>query len=90
MLNFYDVGAAFSQTFNVSESGYLGTFTETDNCNPGAGTIATVAPGSAGGPNATFTVTPQGAGSCTITITDSNSHSAAVSIGVSLSQGVIN
>ena len=86
-LNFYGAGNAYSQTFNVSESGYSGTFTESDTCN---GTIATLSPTSAGGPSAAFTVTPQGAGNCTLTIKDSNGNSAAVSVTVTISQGVIN
>ncbi len=89
-LNFFNTGAAYAQTFTVGENGFSGTYTETDTCHPSSGTIATLSPTSAGGPNAIFTVTPVNAGTCTITITDGIGNTAAVSIGVTLSQGVIN
>ena len=89
-LNFFAAGSAYNQTFNASESGYAGSFIETDTCNPGSGTIASVSTASASGPSATFTVTPQNAGSCTVTIKDSNGNSAGVTVGVTISQGVIN
>ena len=86
-LNFTVANA--SSSINVSESGYNRTFSESDTCNPQAGTIATVTPASANGPSSAFTVTSIGAGQCTVTITDQNNQSAQVTVNVTITQGTI-
>jgi hypothetical protein len=66
----------------ASEAGDSGALAETDTCSPAGGTIATVAPASANGPNVTFTVTPQSAGTCTVTIHDAFGQTVPVSVTV--------
>jgi hypothetical protein len=73
-----------AQTVTVSESGYTGRFTESDNCNPYSGTIASVALASTATGAATYAVTPQGAGTCTVTISDASGKSVAVGVTVSI------
>lgn len=73
----------------VSESGYTGTFSQTNTCNPGSGTIATLSPASASGPSAAFTVTSVNSGLCTVTFTDQNHQSATVTVNVTITQGII-
>lgn len=89
-LSFIAAGSPNAQAFTASESGYSGTFTESDTCHPAAGTIATVAPANANGPSATFTVTPQSAGSCAVTVTDAYGQTSAVTVGVTITQGMVN
>jgi hypothetical protein len=87
-LNFLATGSGFAQTFSASETGYNGTLTQTNTCNPSSGTIATVSPVSGAAP-VTFTVTPQAAGTCTITVSDTNGQSAALTVTVTTTSGVI-
>jgi hypothetical protein len=70
-----------SKTFQISETGYTGTFT-VGTCKSGATTIANVAGGSAHGPTVTITVTGVASGSCTIAISDSYGQTASESVTV--------
>lgn len=76
-LTFTNTGAAFNQTFGVTESGYSGSFTAVSQ-NAG---VVTVAPGTQ--PN-TFVVTPVGAGTTTILVQDSGGRSTSVNITLTL------
>jgi len=78
-LNLAGAGSANAKTVSASENFYTGALTESDTCNPSAGTIASVAPVSGIAP-VTFTVTPRTPGNCSITISDTNSQSALVSV----------
>lgn len=71
VLNFEAVGAAFVQTFSVSEAGYTGKYTATPGRCTGILTIAakSLVPDPAT-LVATGTVTPVGAGSCVIVVSD--------------------
>ncbi|MEA2720984.1 MAG: hypothetical protein QOJ39_2848 [Candidatus Eremiobacteraeota bacterium] len=66
-------------TVTLSESGYTGAITETDNC----ANIATVAPAQGTGPSQTFTVSQATAGGhCTVTFADAGSiHTATLQVG---------
>lgn len=70
------------QTFNVTESGYAGTFTESDSCNPLTGQIATVTTSSNAHGAATIQVAPVSAGTCSITVSDSSGRNTNVSVSV--------
>ncbi|MGD0473056.1 MAG: hypothetical protein ABSB70_07535 [Candidatus Velthaea sp.] len=76
-LTFNAVGAPYAQSFTVTETGYAGTWTQTNTC----ASIATVSTAD----HQHFTVTPAGAGACTISVTDTNSVSSSVSVGVTTS-----
>ncbi|MGC8485710.1 MAG: hypothetical protein ACP5O6_08775, partial [Candidatus Baltobacteraceae bacterium] len=69
----------------VTETGYTGTFTESDTCS----TIATVTPSSGTGPSFTFTVTGVNAGTCTATFADTNGQQVTANIGVTTTGVVI-
>lgn len=71
-------------TFTVTESGYNGTFRESDTCNPLTGEIAAVsAVASATAGSASYSVAPTGAGSCQITISDGAGQSVPIPVTVS-------
>lgn len=78
-------GASNAQTLVVTETGYTGTFTESDTCS----TIATVTPSSGAGPSFTFTVTGVNAGTCTATFADTNGQHVTANIGVTTTGVVI-
>ncbi|MDQ6779787.1 MAG: hypothetical protein M3Z37_01355 [Candidatus Eremiobacteraeota bacterium] len=62
-------------SFNVSETGYTGTFTaDASSC----GSIVSVTQG----PPGTFSVTPNSAGNCAITVNDDHGQSAKVTVFV--------
>jgi hypothetical protein len=61
-------------TLMVSEKGYSGTFTESDDCSGIVGVIET------GG--STFTVTATNVGLCTITISDQNGASKDIAVSI--------
>jgi hypothetical protein len=74
-LSFTATGAAASQQFTISESGYQGAFTiDASKCN-GIATIANVL-------GNTYTVAPVGAGTCNAIVGDTNSGRAALAIQV--------
>ncbi len=68
-----------ANTVTVSEAGYSGPITETDNC----ANIATVSPAQGAGPSQTFAIGQATAGgSCTITFADAGRiHTAALQVG---------
>jgi hypothetical protein len=70
----------------VTETGYTGSFGETNTCS----NIATVSPSVAQGPTAPFTVTGVAAGSCQATFADASSQQAIVNITVTTNGFVIN
>ncbi len=78
-------GASNAQTLVVTETGYTGSFTESDTCS----TIATVTPSSGTGPSFTFTVTGVAAGTCSATFTDTNGQHVSANIGVTTTGVVI-
>jgi hypothetical protein len=82
----YGLGAAFAKTINVTETGYGGTFGESDNCSG----IATVTTSNNHGSTAHYTVTGVAAGSCAATYTDSSSQQATVNIVVTTNGIIIN
>lgn len=63
-----------ASTVSASESGYSGTFSETDNCSG----IITIAPLG----QSQFTLTAVAPGLCSVTISDTNGHSGKVPISV--------
>ncbi len=73
------LGTTNSQNFTASDPSYTGAL----SAMSGDTTVATVSPGSHGGPQATFTVTPVAAGNTTITVSDTFGGSATVNVSVS-------
>jgi hypothetical protein len=71
-----------AQNVNVTESGYTGTFTESDTCNPLSGAIASVAPQSNAHGSATYAITPLSAGVCNVTISDTSGRGTTISVSV--------
>jgi hypothetical protein len=61
-------------TLMVSEKGYSGTFSESDDC---AGIVGVLETG-----GSTFTVTATNVGLCTITISDQNSNSKDIAVSI--------
>ena len=72
-----------AQTLTITETGYGGSFTESDTCDPYSGAIAAVSTGAKSAGTAAYVVAPLAAGTCTITVTDASGHAAAVSVSVS-------
>jgi hypothetical protein len=72
-----------AQNLTVTESGYTGSFTESDTCNPTSGEIASVVAGAKSAGSATYAVTPIAAGTCTVTVLDTAGHATAVDVTVS-------
>ena len=69
---------------SVTESGYTGTFHESDTCTPLTGAIATVsAAGSPPAGSATYSVAPVGPGTCQITVADGTGRTTTVPVTVS-------
>ncbi len=79
-LNFLAPGTAYGQTFTASESGYNGTFSESDTCTTNGTGIVGIAFAAQTGPSASYTVTPISAGSCAIIITDASGQRKNVNI----------
>jgi hypothetical protein len=88
-VNIYGAGAPFAATITVHETGYAGTFTETDTCNPGTGTIATFSPASGSGPTLNVTATGVAAGTCSITYADSFNQQQTVTVIVTTNSFII-
>jgi hypothetical protein len=80
-LAFTAAGVASAKKIVASEKNYEGKFKVATTC----GSAVTVAPKSAKGPKATFTITPVSAvSSCTLTVSDSKKHKATATISVTL------
>jgi hypothetical protein len=77
-LSFEKTGPTNSQTTNVSQSGYSGSFTQVNNCSG----IASVSAASNAAGKATYRVTPIAKGTCTVTFTGSPGESAPLSVSV--------
>jgi hypothetical protein len=79
----FSFSSGTEQNLTVTESGYTGTFTESDTCNPYSGEIASVVAGAHSAGSATYAVTPVGAGACAIRVTDTAGNATAVNVTVS-------
>jgi hypothetical protein len=71
-----------AQNVSITESGYTGTFTESDTCNPLSGAIASVAAQSNANGAATYAITPLAAGTCNVTISDTSGRGTTISVSV--------
>jgi hypothetical protein len=80
-VNVNGAGAANAQTITVHETGFSGSFGESDTCS-GKATITT---SNAHGPTATYTVTGQAGGQCDANFTDTFGQTASVHIYVTIS-----
>ena len=76
-LTFTSTGSGAAHNVTVSQTGFTGTFKETDNCSG----IATVAPANAVG-KTEFKVTPVAKGDCTATFHGANNETAPLTIEV--------
>lgn len=74
--------SGMAQTLKISESGYLGAFTESDTCNPLTGQIVGITTLSNTQGIANYQVAPIGAGTCAITVTDASGRSTNISVSV--------
>jgi hypothetical protein len=79
-LTFVSAGSGAAQNVAISQSGYTGTFAESNTCTG----IATVAQESNAGGNASYTVTPVANGDCVATFTGGNKESAPLSVAVNI------
>jgi hypothetical protein len=70
------------QNVSVTESGYTGTFNESDTCHPLSGAIASVAAQSNASGAATYAITPLSAGVCNVTISDTSGRGTTISVSV--------
>ena len=77
-LSIVGVGASSAATFAATETGYSGSFTESDTCSG----LATVTSTTTSGPSVTYTVTPSSGGSCTVTIHDASGQHTPVSVSI--------
>jgi len=84
-LTFNATGAGNAQHAAVSQSGYTGSFTESDDC----GTTATVAVTANGSGTASLTVTANAAGACSATFTGGNHQTGVLQIEIDLPGGVV-
>jgi len=82
-LTFTNAGAAYNQTFTVTEANYTGPLNAANGA-PSCSGIATFSPASATSTPATFTVTPVAAGTCKIVVTDSGGRSTSVTVTVTI------
>ena len=93
-VNVNGAGSTYAQTVTVSESPYpaTDTFTESDDCNPNTGTIATVTPTSSGqqGSPETWSVTGINSGQCDATFKDAFGQMKSVHIVVTITGFHIN
>ncbi len=88
-VNVYGIGSSNAATIIVQETGYSGTFTESDTCNPSGGQIATIAASSAAGASATYVATGISAGSCTATFSDSTNQHITIPVVVTTNGFII-
>ena len=73
-------GTGLSNAILVQETGYSGTFSESDTCSG----IATLTSSSATGPAAAFAVTASGAGACSATFSDTQGQHITIPVGVNV------
>jgi len=78
-------GAGYAQTITATEPNYGGAISESDNCDPGSGQIAAIAPASGSGPVFAVTVTGVTTGSCLATFTDTHGQTSSSTIIVTTS-----
>jgi hypothetical protein len=84
-LTFNATGSGNAQHASVSQSGYTGSYTETNDC----GTTANVAVTANGSGTAAVTVTPEAAGACSATFAGGNGETGVLQIVVDLPGGVV-
>ncbi len=72
-LDFPDIGSAYAQNIEVSQSSYTGQWSESDSCSG----IATVA-GAFVAPASQFTVTPLAPGTCYVNVNDAGQDGSSV------------
>jgi hypothetical protein len=77
-LAFSAVGSGAAKPATVAQSGFTGSFGESDNCT----NIATVVASTNAGGQADYTVTPVGSGTCTATFSGANKETAPLAISV--------
>jgi hypothetical protein len=77
-LALFGTGSSNAGSVFVQETGYGGTFSESDTC---AG-VAAIAPSSGRGPSTTFGVTGAAAGTCTATFSDVSGQKVSSAITV--------
>ncbi len=75
------MGAGNAKTATINETGYAGTFTESDTCS----SVATIALSSSVGPTSTVTVTGLSSGNCVATFTDGYGQQAKLNVAVTVS-----
>lgn len=71
-------GSTNAQNISVQETGYTGTFSQTNTC----ATMATITPSGTNGSSASFTVTGNAVGTCSATFGDTNNQKITVNIAV--------
>jgi hypothetical protein len=76
-----NTGSNSVQTISVKESGYTGTFNESDTCNG----VATITTTNATGPATTYDAVGLAPGFCTATFSDSGGRKQSVAITVTTS-----
>jgi hypothetical protein len=84
-IQIYGTGTSNAAAIFVQETGYSGSFAQTNTCS----SIATIAPASATGPTATFTAVGVNAGTCSTTFSDASSQHTTISITVTTSGFVV-
>jgi len=83
------ISSAAAQDVTITETGYSGTFAESDTCNPFSGVVASVSVASSSAGKATYAVTPLGAGTCAVTATDTAGRATSVNVTVSTAAIVV-
>ncbi len=79
------IGSSNAASGLLQETGYSGTFLESDTCSG----IATVLPSSGTGPSLAFNVTGVAAGNCTATFSDAKSQHVSTAISVTIVSGSV-
>jgi hypothetical protein len=77
-LSFESVGSSAAKPVAVSQSGFTGSFGESDNCNG----IATVVASSNAGGRASYVVTPVASGTCAATFSGGNKETSPLPVSV--------
>ncbi|MBV8491583.1 MAG: hypothetical protein JO199_13735 [Candidatus Eremiobacteraeota bacterium] len=84
-LTFTSLCASCGKSVSVTQSGFSGSFSETDDCSGTAGVV----PGTNTGGSATYAVSPLKAGACTAVFKGGGRKTGALPIVVSLPGGVV-